>query len=573
MIISSIKNKNKLIILLTSMIIIVGFVLLIVSINNKRYIDNIEFYLNGENVIEIEAETNWQDPLFIAKYNNQSISNNVIINSNLDINKSGTYEITYTIKKGLSSKILKRTIIVKEKNDGLTLTLNGDSMMYLSLGSLFVEPGYKAFNNNLDISDKVVVTSNLDTSVVGEYNIEYKIEEDIYTRKVIRIVRVINFDYQIDLENKDEFVKENSIIFSTIDDNFDYVLLPNGNKDFNNNVSYKINENGKYKLLIYNKLGFYEEKEFIVENIDKQIPTGTCVGKMYDNYTEVLVNATDDLGINGYEYIYGNNKSNIITKNEFKYSENINDVSVNIYDKVNNKVSIKCNMIDNSTKTPSSYKSYTFIDSDTSAKMNYWLYIPDNLTKRHSMPLLVYLHGDGSRGTNINLVNNYAFPKFIRDGQSFPFMMLAGQISNETNWSSENTFKTLMKLVNSVVSNYNVNPRKIMIAGGSSGASGAYKMAAYYPDYFSCTIIGSGVYYSVFRDYAQNLTRTPMWIFHGTKDGIDYNSVKSFADYINSLGGNVHFKGIEGAGHNVTETIDGFNDPELINWMISQERN
>ena len=66
---------------------------------------------------------------------------------------------------------------------------------------------------------------------------------------------------------------------------------------------------------------------------------------MYDNETKVLVTATDDLGIKGYEYVYGSNNSGIIENKEFIYSDSINEVFVNIYDKVNNKVLINIDII------------------------------------------------------------------------------------------------------------------------------------------------------------------------------------------------------------------------------------
>ena len=152
-------------------------------------------------------------------------------------------------------------------------------------------------------------------------------------------------------------------------------------------------------------------------------------------------------------------------------------------------------------------------------------------------------------------------------------MMIAAQINYETNWTHEGTYQRLMRLVDEIISRYNVNTKKIILAGGSSGGGGAYKITSAYPNYFSCTVIGSGMYDSVYRNFANKLTNTPMWIFHGTKDSnISYSSVKSFAEYINSLGGKVKFVGVEGGTHGVTETDSGFKNKDLIDWMLAQER-
>ena len=554
-------------------ILIMFIIILIVKIIiEKKYINDVIFTLNGSSIIEIEEDSAWNDPLFSAYYKNKSITSDVIVESNLNTNNPGEYVITYKIERGFFEKQLQRKIIVKEKNENLNISLIGEDIVYVVKGNDYVEPGYSVIYNGIDLSDKVVVESNFDVNVVGEYVIKYRINNGIYEREKTRKVIVFNFDYNIFVVNNDGYVKSNNIKFSTNDINYDYILLPDGTKKYDKEIIYEIVKNGEYKFRIYSKYGNYVEKTFVIKNIDLTVPSGTCIGYMYDNYTELIVNANDDNSIKGYEYIYNNKSSSLISESTYRYYDIVNDASVLIYDKADNNIKVDCSMIDKSTLTPSSYKSYTFKDPETSGNMNYWLYIPNNLTKRTSVPLLIYLHGDGSRGTNVNLVNNYAFPKFIKDGQDFPFMMIAGQISNDTNWTNLNTYKRLMNLVNNILNTYNVNPKKIMLAGGSSGGGGAYVITAAYPNYFSCTVVGSGIYNN-YRKIANNLTNTPMWIFHGTNDkNISYSTIKSFADYLKSIGGNITFKGIEGAGHNVTETSEGFNNPELIKWMISQER-
>lgn len=538
---------------------------------NSNYINNVEFVLNGSPIVEIEQGSTWTDPSVSARYKGKLIDFEVEGNVNTAI--PGQYKIVYTVKKGMSKKTLSRLVVVRTVNDNFTLTLKGNTTMYISKGSNFVEPGFTAYYNDVDVSKEVVVTGFVNKEVAGEYTINYSVQKDGYVRQKTRKVIVITFNYQLNLSKNDGYVAENTIIFSTNDANYSYILLPDGKTSYSNNVSYKVEKNDIYSFTIYNKLGFIINKSIEVKNIDKSVPKGSCFGYMYDNYTNLVVNAKDDSGIAGYEYLYGNKKSEKINTSEYKYYENVNKATVNIYDKANNKITITCNMVDKSTSVASSYKSYTFTDPTTSRKMNYWLYIPENLSKRNSVPLMIYLHGDGSRGDNIKLVNKYSYPKFVNEGTKYPFMMIAAQINYETNWTNEGTYQRLMRLVDEIISRYNVNTKKIILAGGSSGGGGAYKITSAYPNYFSCTVIGSGMYDSAYRNFANKLTNTPMWIFHGTKDSnISYSSVKSFAEYINSLGGKVKFVGVEGGTHGVTETDSGFKNKDLIDWMLAQER-
>ena len=55
------------------------------------------------------------------------------------------------------------------------IVLNGDATMVVAKGSTFVDPGCTAVMKGEDVTDKVAVSSNVDTSVSGVYTITYSI--------------------------------------------------------------------------------------------------------------------------------------------------------------------------------------------------------------------------------------------------------------------------------------------------------------------------------------------------------------------------------------------------------------
>jgi len=70
----------------------------------------------------------------------------------------------------------------EKESEGLTrityypvLTLEGDQTIYLDKGTPYVEPGYSANLNGEDVTDQVIVTSNVDCNVSGIYSISYSI--------------------------------------------------------------------------------------------------------------------------------------------------------------------------------------------------------------------------------------------------------------------------------------------------------------------------------------------------------------------------------------------------------------
>ncbi len=562
-------SKTDLIIIL---VIILSITILILFLLRKPT-PNYFLDLIGSEEIIVYQNYSYVEPGFNA-YDKDGTNYNdeVIVDGNINTDIAGEYLIKYQyqdIKK-------ERKVVVVAPDRNLTyLILRGNEIIYLEKGEQYIEPGYDVLDSNdSDLKQKVVIEGEVDTNKSGTYKLLYSVTNSQgKTLTKERTIVVVSLTYNISLEENSKFVKSNNIIFNTSDNNYQYILLPDGVKTTSRNISYKITDNGTYTFKIYNILGNYEEETFTISNIDKFPPTGTCDGYLYDDYTTLKVNAKDDTFISSYEYYYGSKKSNKTSNNEYTYTDKIDSSSVNIYDQVNNKTTIKCQMHDYSTKIESSYKSYKYKDSVTGRTMNYWLYIPENATKRKQLPLVVYMHGDGGRGTNINDVTLFAYPKFILEGTKYPFMLLAPQISKDTNWTDKKTYQTLMSLINKITSEYSVNKNKIILSGGSSGGGGVYVIAAAYPNFFAGAVVGSGIYNYNYRNLAKNLRSTPMWIFHGTNDAsISYSGVKSLADSLKSNGVNVKFVGIEGGTHSVTETDKGFKNPELINWILAQER-
>lgn len=58
------------------------------------------------------------------------------------------------------------------------LTLEGGDRVYVDLGTPFVDPGYKATMQGEDVTDRVKVTSNVDTEQTGIYTVNYVVVND-----------------------------------------------------------------------------------------------------------------------------------------------------------------------------------------------------------------------------------------------------------------------------------------------------------------------------------------------------------------------------------------------------------
>jgi len=63
------------------------------------------------------------------------------------------------------------------------------------------------------------------------------------------------------------------------------------------------------------------------------------------------------------------------------------------------------------------------LDTMIPIKMNYQIYLPDGYQQQEKWPLLLFLHGAGERGDNLDLVTVHGPPKLIKNGKQFPLLL------------------------------------------------------------------------------------------------------------------------------------------------------
>lgn len=542
--------------------------ILLLYLNFTKY----NFTLNGEEIINLNINDIWTDPGYTLTKGNKVYNDNVNVISNLDLNTKGEYEIKYTYKSFPFSKTIIRKITVNVTNSDLVFNLVDNNEYYLLKDNIYNEPGYQVIDKvDGDITSKVIVNSNVNNENIGDYEIKYSItNSQNVTKELIRKVKVYDFDVILNLEKK-ELSTSNSIIFNTSSSYFNYVILPDNTKDSNNNVTFPVNENGTYEFNVFDKYGNSKKYNIEVNNIDNIKPTGTCEYYLYDTNGEIKVEASDNNNILNYVYKYGNSTSSKVEENVFKVNTMDEDARVILYDSVGNINEIVCQNVDKTTKIPSSYQTHYHKGGDSETSFNYWLYLPKDNNKRKTIPLLLYFHGDGGKGSDPNLVNNYAYPNFIKNGMDFPFAMVAPQVTKGDSFYNTYYQNGVYKMLQELINEYNIDENRIIVAGGSSGADGAYRAISLHSEMFSCGVIGSGTIYTIDQVGPEKLTKIPMWFFHGEKDtALSHTAMEGRIEKIKSLGGQIKYTLIPNGTHEITETV--FKREDLIAWMLEQQR-
>lgn len=205
----------------------------------------------------------------------------------------------------------------------------------------------------------------------------------------------------------------------------------------------------------------------------------------------------------------------------------------------------------------------TFIGKyEKPVKLNYLLYLPKDYDVKEKHPLMLFLHGAGERGDNLELVKTHGPAKLVEQGKDFPFIIVSPQCPVNKRWEPAD----LIALLDFMISNYKVDENRIYVTGLSMGGNGTWKLAAEIPERIAAIvpICGWGDPFA-----AMMMGKIPAWVFHGAKDQVvPLNSSEVMVETLKRNGGEVKFTVYPEANHDSwTET---YNNPEVYEWLLKQ---
>jgi predicted peptidase len=198
--------------------------------------------------------------------------------------------------------------------------------------------------------------------------------------------------------------------------------------------------------------------------------------------------------------------------------------------------------------------------------MPYLLHLPRVYNKKTTYPLILFLHGAGERGHDLDLVKIHGIPKLIEQGKDFPFMVVSPQCPKDSWWTNE--LEALKALLDDFIAKYPVDTRRIYLTGLSMGGYGTWHLAGMYPEMFAAIapICGGGDLV-----LGKQLAKTPIWAFHGDKDKVvPLSETKRMIEIVKSAGGKPKLTVYKGVGHDSwSKTYD---NPKLYEWLLSHKR-
>ncbi|HUE13542.1 MAG TPA: prolyl oligopeptidase family serine peptidase [Planctomycetaceae bacterium] len=203
------------------------------------------------------------------------------------------------------------------------------------------------------------------------------------------------------------------------------------------------------------------------------------------------------------------------------------------------------------------------LDTQVRVTLDYLLYLPPGYDQQEKCPLMLFLHGAGERGSDLNLVKTHGPPKLIEHGKQFPFIVVSPQCPKDHTWQPIE----LTALLDDVVAKYKVDRDRIYLTGLSMGGFGTWALAGYSPNRFAAIIpiCGGGEAF-----LAKRIAHIPVWVFHGAKDpGVPLRRSQEMVDALKKIGSQVNFTVYPDAGHDSWTAT--YNDPKVYEWLLQQK--
>lgn len=179
------KRKKNVIYRNTLIYLIIALILLV--INNYSYP---ELKLLGKKEINLSLNEKYIDPGYKIVPNNKKYK--VVIDNNIDENKTGSYEVKYSlqVKNKIINKVRKVNVI---DNISPEITLKGSDNIKLYESSDYEEPGFIAFDNyDGDITKNVIVQNDIKEEI-GDYKITYIVEDSSGNKTMVtRNVKILD---------------------------------------------------------------------------------------------------------------------------------------------------------------------------------------------------------------------------------------------------------------------------------------------------------------------------------------------------------------------------------------------
>jgi len=194
-----------------------------------------------------------------------------------------------------------------------------------------------------------------------------------------------------------------------------------------------------------------------------------------------------------------------------------------------------------------------------------WVSLPREYTQRSERwPLLIFLHGSGERGTDLEKVKIHGPPSWAARGVNSQFIIVSPQLEDGARWDPQR----LHKLLDGLKARLHVDPQRCLGTGLSLGGYGVWHWATAHPRDLAAIAPVCG-----FGDPAKvaAMRNVPVRAYHGDQDkAVPLAPHIACVEALRAAGGRATLTIYPGVGHD--SWTPAYQDPDLLPWLLAQKQ-
>lgn len=192
--------------------------------------------------------------------------------------------------------------------------------------------------------------------------------------------------------------------------------------------------------------------------------------------------------------------------------------------------------------------------------MKYVVSKPKNFKENLEYPTVIFMHGSGTRGDNIDRI--FANPFWGKSNILLERAIIYAPLCNQNTWFD--MFESIRRFARYVLEQKSTDITRLYLVGASMGGYAVWQMLMSDPQLYAgaIPICGGGMYWN-----ADRLKDLNIWAFHGKKDPVVLfeESIK-MVDRINKSGGNAKLTILDEYEHNAWTFV--YQNPEPFEWLL-----
>jgi len=212
-------------------------------------------------------------------------------------------------------------------------------------------------------------------------------------------------------------------------------------------------------------------------------------------------------------------------------------------------------------------------------------FTPKKLKSGSKLPLILFLHGAGERGSDNHKPLIHVVPHLVSKEvqKKYKSIIVVPQCPEDQYWAPVKRFEwsiinngevtppmsCVIELLDHLIkNNTHIDTDRIYIVGMSMGSFGTLDLLSRRPELFAAAVpICGGADLSKVVNYKH----VPLWIFHGDKDPVvSIEQSRALIYQLKTLGVETRYTEYPEAGHDIWNTA--IMEPEVLPWLFDQNK-